>query len=96
MPWIIAPARLSRLLTLVLVVGCQDASTSPKRTVPEPPVRDTIRTGAAPAWFIVMSGDGQSALAGRPVPSPIRLRLTDATNRPSPGYPVRFELLEGG
>ena len=43
----------------------------------------------------LVTGPGQSALAGQPLPLPVRARLTDDLGRPQVGVVVNFQLAEG-
>ncbi|MFQ5637753.1 MAG: phytase [bacterium] len=60
----------------------------------------TITKGAeptAPATKLInISGEGQSALAGSPLPQPFVVETRDDSNRVVPGTPVTFEITSGG
>lgn len=49
-----------------------------------------VRVVAAAAELAVMDGDGQRALAGRPLARPVRVRVLSASGRPLAGSVVQF------
>lgn len=63
-----------------------------------PSVADSIHLLAfeKPTHLVLVSGGGQSALAGTPVATPIRMKVTNASGRSIPGQVVRFEASNGG
>ena len=48
-----------------------------------------------PTKIIYIDGNNQSAPAGRYVPNPLKIKLTDASDLPAKGYDVLFHVTEG-
>lgn len=53
-------------------------------------------TAAVPSKFEISAGGSQRGSAGHVVNSPLSIRISDATGKVISGYPVLFEVLEGG
>ncbi len=51
---------------------------------------------AAPETLRTISGNAQSALAGKTLPQPLKVRILDATGAPAKQYSVTFNVLSGG
>lgn len=55
-----------------------------------------VMVSAAPASRLVLvQGDGQSGIAGSPLPQPLRARAEDAFGNPVAGVPLRFRVAVG-
>ncbi|MBN1558726.1 Ig-like domain-containing protein [candidate division KSB1 bacterium] len=48
-----------------------------------------------PTKMVYVDGNNQSAPAGRYLPNPLKVKLTDANDYPSKGYDVLFNVMEG-
>ena len=51
---------------------------------------------AAPESLLAVSGNGQSARVGEPLPQPVRVRILDATGAPAQQYTITFNVIAGG
>jgi len=53
-------------------------------------------TAAVPGSFAVSGGRSQRASAGRPIGTPLAITIKTSDNQPIAGYPVKFEVIQGG
>lgn len=80
--------RFALPFVLVLAVACGGDSTAPRD--------DSPSTVAVPAHVTVVGGAAQNAPAGQPLPAPLIVRVTDASNQPVAKVLVVFTINAGG
>jgi alpha-tubulin suppressor-like RCC1 family protein len=56
----------------------------------------TEPTSPVAARLVVLSGDGQHAVAGQPLPEPVSVQVLDSSDHPMPDQRLTFEVLSGG
>jgi len=69
------------VLAALVIAGCTNDATQPT----------TLAVS-----FSVVSGDGQSGVAGQPLPNPIVIKATDSKGRPQKNLQVNFVITSGG
>ena len=56
----------------------------------------TEPTSPVAARLVVLSGDGQHAVAGQLLPEPVSVQVLDSSDHPMPDQTLTFEVLSGG
>ncbi len=88
-----AQGEAATLLTLGRRIG---ATTVEALVAGLPPVTFTARATPTAQQLAVVSGDGQQAAVGKPLPAPFVVAVLDQSGAPFPGEVVAFEVTAGG